>query len=75
MSLEEELEQQRRTAWAARSPKERKARADAIDRVDKAGVARDALNVGERVPWFVLPDVHGRPVDIADVLHGAQKWP
>jgi peroxiredoxin len=68
MSLEDQLDQQRRKAWEARTPEERQARAGAIEDVDKAGVVRDALAVGETVPHFVLPDAHGRQVDIADLL-------
>ncbi|MDT7728742.1 MAG: hypothetical protein QOI21_5318 [Actinomycetota bacterium] len=68
MSLEDQLDQQRKKAWEARTPEERQTRADAIDQVDKAGVARAALAVGEKLPQFVLADARGRQVDIEDLL-------
>jgi peroxiredoxin len=70
MSLQEQLDQQRKTAFAARTPEERSVRADAIADVDRSGLARAALGVGEVVPEFVLPDPHGRQVGIADLLVG-----
>jgi peroxiredoxin len=70
MSLEDQLDRQRKAALAARTPEERKVRADAIAEVDRSGLARDALGVGEVVPEFVLPDAHGRELDIADLLVG-----
>lgn len=68
MSLEDQLDRQRKAAWTARAPEERKVRADAIDEVDQSGLAGGALGVGEVMPEFVLPDAHGRAVDIADLL-------
>jgi peroxiredoxin len=68
MSLESQLDQQRNAAWEARTPEERNVRARAIEDVDQAGIARTALTTGEVVPQFVLPDAHGRDVNIADLL-------
>jgi len=68
MSLEEELAAQRRQAWQARSPEERKVRAGAIADVDAAGVPAAALAVGDSIPRFTLPDALGRQVAIADLI-------
>jgi peroxiredoxin len=68
MTLENDLARQRRAAWEARSPEERVARAEAVGDVERTGLARDALGVGEVIPRFVLPDAGGRRVDIADLL-------
>lgn len=70
MALEDQLDRQRKAAWAARTSEERTVRADAIAEVDQSGLARGALGVDEVVPEFVLPDAHGREVDIAELLVG-----
>jgi peroxiredoxin len=68
MSLEDDLAAQRRRAWEARDPKERKARAGAVDDVDEAGIPAAALTVGDSIPRFTLPDARGRQVTIAELL-------
>ena len=68
MSLEDELEAQRRRAYEQRSPQERKARADAVTAVADAKVADRALNVGDRMPVFRLPAISGETVDAGRLL-------
>jgi protocatechuate 3,4-dioxygenase beta subunit/peroxiredoxin len=68
MSLEDELEAQRRRAYERRSPQERKARADAVTAVADAKVADRALNVGDRMPVFRLPAISGETVDADRLL-------
>lgn len=68
MSMEEELEEQRRRAHARRSPEERKARADAVTEVADAKVAQRAAGIGEAVPEFRLPSVTGTVVDSRELL-------
>jgi peroxiredoxin len=68
MSLEEQLAAQRRRAWDARSPEERKVRARAVEEVDEAGIPAGALAVGDRIPSCTLPDASGRQVSISALL-------
>ena len=68
MSLEDELALQRRTAWESRTPEERAVRAAAIDAVEAAGVAANALAAGEAMPPVVLPDALGHRLDLNDLL-------
>lgn len=60
--LESDLDAQRRRAFGARSPQERAARARAIDAVASAGVAQNALGVGDPARRFALPDATGAEV-------------
>jgi peroxiredoxin len=68
MSLEDELEAQRRRAYEQRSPREREARADAVTAVADAKVAERAVNVGDRMPVFRLPAISGETVDAGRLL-------
>jgi peroxiredoxin len=68
MSMEGELEVQRRRAYAQRSPEERKVRADAVTSVSEAKIAEQALGVGELVPVFSLPSITGATVDSRELL-------
>jgi peroxiredoxin len=68
VSLEDQLECQRRKAWDSRTPEERSVRAEAIKAVHESGVAQNALRVGEQLPLFKLPDATGREVNIGDLL-------
>ncbi len=66
--MEGELEEQRRRAYAQRSPEERKVRADAVTSVSEAKIAEQALGVGELVPVFSLPSITGATVDCRELL-------
>ena len=68
MSLEDELEAQRRRAYEQRSPRERRARADAVTAVADAKVADRAVSVGDRMPVFRLPAISGETVDAGRLL-------
>jgi protocatechuate 3,4-dioxygenase beta subunit/peroxiredoxin len=68
MSMEDELDEQRRRAYAQRSPEERKARADAVTKVADAKVAERAVGTGEALPQFRLPSVTGPAVDSRELL-------
>jgi protocatechuate 3,4-dioxygenase beta subunit/peroxiredoxin len=68
MSMEDELEEQRRRAYAQRSPKERKARADAVTKVADAKVAERAVGTGDALPQFRLPSITGPAVDSRELL-------
>jgi peroxiredoxin len=68
MSMEDELEEQRRRAYAQRSPQERKVRADAVTEVADAKVAERAVSVGEPVPEFRLPSITGTVADSRELL-------
>jgi protocatechuate 3,4-dioxygenase beta subunit/peroxiredoxin len=68
MSLEDELGEQRRRAYAQRSPEERKVRADAVAEVADAKIAERAVGVGEAVPEFRLPSITGTVVDSRELL-------
>jgi peroxiredoxin len=68
MGMEDELEEQRRRAYAQRSPEERKVRADAVTEVADAKTAEQAVGVGEAVPEFRLPSITGMAVDSRELL-------
>jgi peroxiredoxin len=68
MSMEDELEEQRRRAYAQRSPEERKVRADAVIEVADAKTAVQAVGVGEALPEFRLPSIAGTAVDSRALL-------
>jgi peroxiredoxin len=68
MSMEDELEEQRRRAYAQRSPEERKVRADAVAEVADAKSAVQALGTGEVVPEFRLPSITGAVVESRELL-------
>jgi peroxiredoxin len=68
MSLESELAAQRERAYARRSPQERADRANAITEVQESGLAQGALQIGDRIPAFELPNTNGQTVKIGDLL-------
>jgi peroxiredoxin len=39
-----------------------------IDEVRRSGIAKRALAAGDTAPEFILPNAHGRPVALADLL-------
>jgi peroxiredoxin len=68
MTLEDELREQRERSFERRSPDERAARADAIAAVTDAEIAKNALDVGDPVPDFVLLDAQGLEYSIRERL-------
>jgi peroxiredoxin len=66
--LEDLLARQRADAWAARSPEERRARAEAVTAVERAGIPTAALTVGDAVPRFTLNDASGVPAHLDALL-------
>lgn len=67
-SLSDELAAYR-TAWRARVPAERQAVMDRhVTHLADSGIARAALQVGDRAPAIVLRDQHGAPFDVATLL-------
>jgi peroxiredoxin len=68
MSMEDELEEQRRRAYSQRGPEERKVRADAVAEVADAKSAERVVGVGEAAPEFQLPSITGTVVDSRELL-------
>ena len=55
--------------WMQRVPAERRAAMERhIAHLSETGIGRNAKQVGDRAPEIVLPDAHGRPFKIVDLL-------
>ncbi len=58
-----------RSGWHTRVPEERKTLMERhIAHLAASGIAERAKQVGDRAPVVKLPDQHGRPFDVADLL-------
>ena len=67
-SLSDELAAYR-ASWRARVPAERQAVMDRhVAFLAESGIARTALQVGDRAPAIVLRDQHGAPFDVTTLL-------
>lgn len=67
-SLDEQLEAYR-AGWRIRVPAERQAVMDAhVAHLGQSGIARTALQVGDRAPAIALTDQHGARFDVAPLL-------
>ena len=67
-TLSQQLEEYR-AGWMLRVPAERRAAMERhIDHLLKSGVSANARQAGDHAPEIVLPDAHGRPLDVATLL-------
>lgn len=67
-TLSEQLEEFR-AGWMQRVPAERRAIMERhIAHLAEVGLGKHARQVGERAPAIVLPDVNGKPFDVATLL-------
>jgi peroxiredoxin len=67
-SLDEQLDAYR-AGWRIRVPTERQAVMDAhVAHLGQSGIARTALQVGDRAPAIALTDQHGARFDVAPLL-------
>ena len=68
ISLSQQLEEYR-AGWRERVPAERRAAMERhIAHLESSGIGRSAKQVGDMAPQVMLPDAHGKPVNLAPLL-------
>ena len=67
-TLSEQLEEYR-AGWKQRVPADRQAAMERhIAHLTESGAGRNAMQVGDQAPPITLPDAHGKPFDVAELL-------
>jgi peroxiredoxin len=68
MNLEEQLNAKRIESESSREKVQVDIMAGATERLIMEGIEKSALGVGDKIPSFHLPNVHGQLIEISDLL-------